>query len=263
MRRYWPRRAGGLPPGQRLLDVMPRFGDMPHHAPPDMPVEPRLEIMVEGQPIAVVTGADLQALGPRDHVADFHCVTTWSATGLIWTGVALHEVLAAAGIGRAPALHVLARSGDRRRVAFLSEDLMAADVVLATHLNGRALTGRHGGPLRLVSPRQYGYKSLKHLVSIDFRAAQPSVMAKEHLRARVAEEERHPRLPSWLVRVPYRLMIPATAYVAERSLRRQVQEAAPVERRRGEGCATSWDRSPHGAMRSLNSRSSSSGDRRR
>lgn len=172
MRRYWPRRAGGLPPGQRLLDVMPRLGDLPHRPPPQMPAEPRLEILIEGQPVAVVTGADLQALGPREHVADFHCVTTWSVTGLAWTGVALREVLASVGITHAPAAHVRARSGDRRRVAFLSDDVMAADVVLvlATHLDRVVLGGRHGGLLRLVSPGQYGYKSLKHLVSIDFRA---------------------------------------------------------------------------------------------
>lgn len=221
MTRYWPRRADGLPPGQRLLTEMPRFTDLPHLPPPDMPDEPRLEIKHEGEPIAILTGADLQALQPRDHLADFHCVTGWSVKGLIWTGVPLREVLSSIGIHDAPSPYLVARTGDRRKAAFVSEDAVADDVIVATHLNGAPLDGCHGKPLRLVSPSQYGYKSVKHLIAIDFRAQKPKVQSKEHLRARVTLQERHPTLASWVVRLPYRLTIPPTAYLAERSLRRQ------------------------------------------
>lgn len=141
--RYWPRRADGLPPGQRLMTEMPRFTDRPHVPPPEMPVEPRLEITNEGEPIAVVTGADLQALEPRDHRADFHCVTTWSVTGLVWTGVPLREVFTSVGIIDAPAPYLVARAGDGDRVAFTWEDATADNVVLATHLNGAPLDARH------------------------------------------------------------------------------------------------------------------------
>ncbi len=220
MTRYWPRRAVGLPPGQRLMREMPRFGDLPHLPPPEMPDDPRLEIRNEGEPLAVVTAADLEALKPSDHRADFHCVTTWSVTGLIWTGVPLRDVLASVGITEAPAPYLVTRAGDRRKAGFTWEDAIADNVVLATHLNGAPLDDRHGAPLRLVAPSQYGYKSVKHLVAIDFRGEEPRLMSKEHLRARVAYEERHPRLPSWVVKLPYRILIAPTAYVAERTLRR-------------------------------------------
>lgn len=79
-----------------------------------------------------------------------------------------------------------------------------------------------------MAPSQYGYKSVKHLIAIDFRVEKPKVLSKEHLRARVAHEERHPRLPSWMVKLPYRLMIPPTAHVAEWTLRRhRVVSAGP------------------------------------
>lgn len=94
MTSYWPRRAAGLPPGQRLLDSMPRFGIEPHKAPPPVSGDPNLEITVEREPVAVLSAADLEALGPREYQADFHCVTTWSVTGLIWTGVPLLQALA-------------------------------------------------------------------------------------------------------------------------------------------------------------------------
>jgi DMSO/TMAO reductase YedYZ molybdopterin-dependent catalytic subunit len=223
MTRYWPRRAAGLPPGQRLLTSMPRFGNQPRTPPPTAPTEPRLEISNGGVAIATVTGADLQALGPRDRRADFHCVTTWSVTGLVWTGVPLREVFASVGIVDAPAPYLVVRAADGGRAVFMWEDATADDVMLATHLNGAPLDGRHGAPLRLVTPGQYGYKNLKHLVAIDFRATRPDVQPLEHLRARVAVEERHQRWPSWLVRLPYRLLIPATARLAERSLRRAVR----------------------------------------
>lgn len=199
---------------------MPRFGDRPLLPPPTMPAEPHLEITNDGAPVAVVTGADLEALGPRAFDADFHCVTTWSVRGLRWTGVPLLEVFASLGITLAPAPYLVARTGDRRKAAFVWEDAVAEDVILATHLEGARLDDRHGAPLRLVSPSQYGYKSVKHLVAIDFRTAKPNTMSKEHLRARVALEERHPTLPGRALRLPYRLLISPTAFLAERTLER-------------------------------------------
>lgn len=53
----------------------------------------------------------------------------------------------------------------------------------------------------------------------------PRTKSKEHLRARVALEERHPTLPNWLLRVPYRLVIAPTALLAERSLERSLDRA--------------------------------------
>ena len=185
-----------------------------------MPAEPSLRITIDGELVAVLHAADLGALGPRDSRADFHCVTTWSTRGLTWTGVPLREVFASLGITKAPAPYLVVRGGDRGRAAFVWEDAIAEDVVLATHMGAARLDDRHGAPLRLVAPRQYGYKSVKHLVSLDFRATQPRTSSKEHLRARVALEERHPKFPGSVLRLPYRMLIGPTAYLSERSLQR-------------------------------------------
>ena len=73
------------------------------------------------------------------------------------------------------------------------EDAIADDVPprRRTSTDIPSTTGT-GGQLRLVSPSQYGYESIKHVIALDFRADQPELMSKEHLRARVAAEERHP-----------------------------------------------------------------------
>lgn len=220
MTRYWPRRASGLPPGQRLLSEMPRFADNPFLPPPTGAPEPALEITVEGEPLARVSGELLRGLGPRDVREDFHCVTTWSVRGLLWRGVPLRETLEAVGISEAPAPYIVARGADHQWTALLWEDLIAPDVFLATHLDSRPLDARHGAPLRLVAPSQYGYKNVKHLVGLDFRHDEPTTSAKQHLRARVALEERHSRISGRALRVPYRVLIEPTARLSERTLRR-------------------------------------------
>ncbi|MEO6469437.1 MAG: DUF2867 domain-containing protein [Acidimicrobiia bacterium] len=220
MRLAWPRRFPGLPPGQRRLLTMPRFTDAPHRPPPSMPAEPHIEFFRSGATLGTVENAELTAIGLRDIVADFHCVTTWSVTGVTWTGVPLAEVLASLGITEADGRYLVLQGGDHRRATLVWDDAVASDVLLATHLDGEPLGRRHGGPIRLVAPQHYGYKSVKHLVSVDLRPTAPLSLGKEHLRGRVAREERHPKWPSWLVKYPYRLLVPLTAAIAERALNR-------------------------------------------
>ncbi|MBN4047426.1 DUF2867 domain-containing protein [Acidimicrobiaceae bacterium AH-315-P05] len=186
--------------------------------------EPKLAISVEGVPIADVDADQFDELDVRDFKADFHCVTTWSVTDLTWTGVPLREVLESVGIDSPPATFLLAKAHDGGRGHFLTIDALREDVIVATHLNGKPLGDRHGGPLRLVAPRLYAYKSIKHLAAIDFRAKPPTRLGKAHLRGRVALEERHPKVPGRLLRFPNRLLIPPTAYLAERSLAKQQRE---------------------------------------
>ena len=220
---YWPRPADGLPPGQREVRAMPRFSDKPlRWAPLPGPIE--LTISVEGEALATFSGGDLDRYERVEQIGDFHCVTTWSYRDVRWGGVRFVEViedLRADGMAELPPFAVV-HAADGLSAVFVTEDLTHPDVLLATHLDGEPLNRRHGAPLRLVSPGQYGYKNAKHLVAIDFRHDEPesTLGAKEHLRARVAEEERHSSLPSWAVRWPYRLTVVPTALAGDRGLRK-------------------------------------------
>jgi len=166
--------------------------------------------------------AELTALGQTEQCSDFHCVTTWTRQGLEWVGVPLLEVwrtLVEPRLGdRADAPFIVAVGADGHRAVLCREDVLTPGVLLALSLEGHLLDCRHGAPLRLVSPEQYGYKNVKHLVALELHDHQPpsSLGAKEHLRARVALEERHSRLPARFLRVPYRLLIPVTVLVSER-----------------------------------------------
>lgn len=221
----WPRRAPGLPPGQRRLEVFPRFTDRPARRPPACPDPVELRIGGPGLADRVVGLDELATLPNREQRSDLHCVTTWSAQGLLWGGVPVldvwREIVEPHAGALAGAPFVTALGADGRQAVFRRDDLLRPDVLIARTLDRAPLDARHGAPLRLVSPSQYGYKSVKHLVRLQVHATEPAsrLGAKEHLRARVDLEERHSRLPGRLLRLPYRALVPVTALVAERHAR--------------------------------------------
>lgn len=65
-------------------------------------------------------------------------------------------VLAAAAYGFTSSLRVI--------------DLMAEDTLLAFDLDGEPLPPEHGGPLRLLAPHLFGWKSVKWLLDLSYRS---------------------------------------------------------------------------------------------
>jgi DMSO/TMAO reductase YedYZ molybdopterin-dependent catalytic subunit len=103
------------------------------------------------------------------------------------------------------------------------DDILADDVLIALNLNGRPLDGDHGAPVRLVSPRQYGYFNIKHLSRIAPLTAAPPItegpVIRSHPRGRVWEEERHGLVPGRVVRPFYRSLIRPIRYLSSRGSR--------------------------------------------
>jgi sulfoxide reductase catalytic subunit YedY len=93
-------------------------------------------------------------------VSDFHCVTGWSVFRITWEGVRLSELLKAADFEEAPV--IVFHSGDGAYTDSLTwEQAQHPEVILAYQMEGRPLPQLQGGPLRLVIPHMYGYKSVK------------------------------------------------------------------------------------------------------
>lgn len=112
------------------------------------------------------TWAHFQALPRQVLVRNFHCVTGWSVFQITWEGVLLRDLLQDAGVERSPVL--IFRSGDGEYTESLTWDQARQDdVVLADRMDGRALPRFQGGPVRLVVPQMYGYKSAKWVEAID------------------------------------------------------------------------------------------------
>ncbi len=220
-----------LPPGQRPVDGFPRFGTHLGRPAPAVPADP--VITIGGGAVATPFGLPLAALADlprREITADFHCVAGWSATGLRWEGVAFRTffqmVVEPQLVPGVEVTHLVFRGLDRYRSVVLAEDAFGDDVLLAERLDGRPLGGDHGAPVRLVSPSQYGYVSIKHLCRIEVHGAEPERrhrsfvderLLEAHPRARVWEEERHGSLPGWLVRPVYRAVKAPLLYLCTRN----------------------------------------------
>ncbi len=209
-----------LPQGQIARDDFPRFG-LTQYADryPARPDHRALSITMPGRETLVLDDA-LHGLPRTTQLADFHCVTTWSRLGLRWSGVRfsdfVRERIAPMPGFVAPFAGVIIRAQDGYRTSMLYEDLMADDVLIADTLDGEPLSIAHGAPFRLVAPGHYGYKSLKHLTSIEFCSVAPRVNKGplaflDHPRARVVHEERGRWFPGWLLRRLYRPFIQRTA----------------------------------------------------
>jgi DMSO/TMAO reductase YedYZ molybdopterin-dependent catalytic subunit len=211
----------GLPPGQRTFGTFPRFG-IPFWEPHPRIAHPAL-IQVAGavaHPLEIPVSR-LAELPRRDLVADFHCVTGWTAPGLHWGGVAFrtfYDSVIVPQAGPEPGVsHLVFAGADGFRTTLVLGDALDEDVLLADQLGGTALDSDHGAPVRLLSPKQYAYKSTKHLCRIELHTGEPAdgyrtgvrrrflkAVVTPHPRARVWEEERHRYLPGWVVRAIYR-----------------------------------------------------------
>lgn len=113
--------------------------------------------------------ADFQALPQITAVSDFHCVTRWSRLDMDWHGVRAQEVLAMAQ-PKDQAKFVTLHSHDGYTTNLPLEALLDDDVLIAHAVLGQPLAIEHGGPVRLVVPKRYAWKSAKWLKAIELHA---------------------------------------------------------------------------------------------
>lgn len=158
--------SGRLPPGQHLVRDWPVL---------DLGVQPKLTpetwtLRVYGAVAEAVTWnwAAFQSQPQHREVSDIHCVTTWSRYDNEWEGVATRTVLAVVR-PRPEARFVVLHSYDGYTTNLPLEDFAAEDAILAQTWQGKPLTREHGGPVRLIVPHLYLWKSAKWLQRIEFR----------------------------------------------------------------------------------------------
>jgi len=154
-----------LPPGQHLVKNWPvlDLGQQPIVSVDSWKLEVRG--LVEA-PLDL-SWAAFQALEQSTMVSDIHCVTTWSRYDNQWVGLPTRDLLDACQ-PRDNARFVVLHSYDGYTTNLALDDFAAEDALLAHSWSGQPLTEEHGGPVRLVVPHLYFWKSAKWLQAIEF-----------------------------------------------------------------------------------------------
>jgi DMSO/TMAO reductase YedYZ molybdopterin-dependent catalytic subunit len=99
-----------------------------------------------------------------------HCVTRWSRLGNLWEGVSTRELLSRANV-LPQARYVLVHAYDADWTTNMPlGDFQREDALFADIHDGEPIPPEHGGPLRLVVPRLYAWKSAKWVRGIELIA---------------------------------------------------------------------------------------------
>ena len=125
--------------------------------------------------------AALTALPQVRQTSDFHCVEGWSVADQAWGGVrpaAIVDLVQPKPEARYVIFHALGRTQSRPEgLDHYVECLPLAELLdpklsclLALTLGGEPLPQAHGAPLRLVSPFDLAYKSIKFVARLEFAA---------------------------------------------------------------------------------------------
>jgi DMSO/TMAO reductase YedYZ molybdopterin-dependent catalytic subunit len=154
-----------LPPEQTLTTKWPVLTSEP--TPEFDPATYRFRIWGAVEEPLDLSWAELQALPRVRLTADFHCVTTWSRYDNAWEGVAIRELLARVK-PKPEAKYVTAHSWSGYTTNMPLADLDDDDTLVAFQHDGAELERLHGGPVRLIVPKLYAYKSAKWLSGLEF-----------------------------------------------------------------------------------------------
>ena len=111
--------------------------------------------------------ADLLRLPQIDVTCDIHCVTSWSKLGMHWRGVPFTAIVDL--VRPRPATRFVVMECEQGFTTSLPiEPLQDTDVLVAHTVEGAPLPAEHGGPVRMLVPKRYFYKSAKWLRGLKF-----------------------------------------------------------------------------------------------
>ena len=157
-----------LPPGQYLTEKWPvlHAGDVP--AIDVATWQLRIFGLVEQE--VTLDYEQLRALPAADITTDIHCVTRWSRFDAGFRGVHWRDL--AVLCKPLPAAHFVVAHAPQNFTANLPLAAVEDDNAMVCYeADGEPLTAEHGGPVRLVVPSRYFWKSAKWLTGLELVAA--------------------------------------------------------------------------------------------
>jgi DMSO/TMAO reductase YedYZ molybdopterin-dependent catalytic subunit len=154
-----------LPPGQRLTPGWPvlHYGSIPRLDTESW----RFHVWGLVEEEQSYDWEKFNALGQAEEFNDIHCVTTWSKYDNTWNGIPFKALFDAAKV-KPEASHAMLHCYGGYTTNVPLTDLLADQVMFAHTHDGEMLAPEHGGPIRLVVPHLYFWKSAKWVGGIQF-----------------------------------------------------------------------------------------------
>ncbi len=154
-----------LPPGQIVTQKWPvlHYGTVPAVDLGSW----RFEVSGAVEVPFTLTWDDLLALPRQETLCDIHCVTRWSRYDNVFEGIAVRTILERAR-PKSGAGFVLVHAEHGFTTNLPLDDLDRPGNLLALSHNGQPLDPEHGGPVRLLVPHLYFWKSAKWVRGFEF-----------------------------------------------------------------------------------------------
>jgi DMSO/TMAO reductase YedYZ molybdopterin-dependent catalytic subunit len=153
-----------VPPGQYLTNGFPV---LTYGATPQVDINTwEFRVWGASEP-KTLTWDDFMQLPQTEFTADFHCVTRWSKLDVKWTGIKVTEFMKLIEV-EPQAKHIMEHCYGGYTTNISMSDFVREENFFAFKLFGEALPAEHGGPMRLVVPHLYAWKSAKWINGLEF-----------------------------------------------------------------------------------------------
>ncbi|MDO9458395.1 sulfite oxidase-like oxidoreductase [Nocardioides sp.] len=161
-------RSERLPPGQ--YDVGRDWPTLTAEVTPHLDPE-HWSLSVDGLVSTPTTWSwrELRDLPGSAYAGDIHCVTTWSRFDVAFRGVSVDTLLEAAG-PLPEAGYVMAHATTGYTTNLPIDDVVGGKAWVVWEADGKPLSDEHGGPVRLLVPHLYFWKSAKWVTRLELMA---------------------------------------------------------------------------------------------
>jgi len=156
-----------LPPGQYLTERFPvlHVGDVPTYEPGDWD----LKIFGLVDKPFTINLDELKRMPAVRLLTDIHCVTKWSKFDTTWKGVRVRDLFERAGM-QAGAAYIMGHAELGYTANLPLGDVLLDESLVVYEYEGEEIEPIHGGPVRLLVPHLYFWKSPKWLRGLELRA---------------------------------------------------------------------------------------------
>jgi DMSO/TMAO reductase YedYZ molybdopterin-dependent catalytic subunit len=186
-----------IPPGQSIATGFPvlHVGDVP----PFDPKTWRLRFFGLCENPYELTWDALRAEPAVEWHGDIHCVTRWTKKATTWRGVPFRRLVERAK-PKPAVTHVVQHADNDYTTNLPLAAMLGDDCLVAYEFDGQPLEPIHGGPVRMLVPKLYFWKSAKWIKGIEFLDHDQKGFWEVRGYNNDADpwkEERYSDLPSW------------------------------------------------------------------